>query len=460
MSSLGKFKALINFLKPGLIALIPVFLGCDTAEDFGTEFNLQTNVDVKVIDFTLPATNTYIDSLRTDSEDELLVGRYDDPLTGSIEAEGYFRFSFSSGTFPVGTQTRSDLNPPDTLQYDSMALELRLGDVLPDDITVFQSFNIVELEDSLQSNIVYLATTKQDPVRTIGSFSSSITPVVDSILTIKLDDSYGTEIFNQISDAARDSSRSAGSLRYKDLGIIPLVDSESLLTIDLSTDSRMRLFMSGNADSVYTVEFFINITEYSYVERDRSASSFSGIIENNNFDLSDGKTVLDPLAGITTAFSLEGIQSFLEDNDRILINSAEIDFEIDDNIPRDTVDFFRLYFRKANGGIFGPAVTSEQTAFPNIVMSDQGYLTLRTEPALASIDETTYEINPTLFFQTLYNNYQDSSKLIYIDPFQGDATEVNELVMVGTKEVTLQQTIFKNSGINLRVFYTETDVNQ
>ncbi|MEQ9007333.1 MAG: hypothetical protein RLP12_05580, partial [Ekhidna sp.] len=89
-----------NILKPGLIMLIPVFFGCETQGDFGIKYPLEIDANVKYVEFTLPATNIYLDSLRTDGENRILVGNYSDLLTGSVSAEGYFNFTYEKGPLP------------------------------------------------------------------------------------------------------------------------------------------------------------------------------------------------------------------------------------------------------------------------------------------------------------------------------------------------------------------------
>ena len=76
MSLLASIKKKLRFVKPGLIALIPVFLGCDSATDVGTKFDLDNTIDVNLLEVDLPSTNVYIDSLRTDSEGIILIGSY------------------------------------------------------------------------------------------------------------------------------------------------------------------------------------------------------------------------------------------------------------------------------------------------------------------------------------------------------------------------------------------------
>lgn len=459
MNLLARIEKLKSLIKPGLIALIPVFLGCDSATDPGTEFDLGTNIDVKVFELELPASNLYIDSLRTDDEDRILVGVYSDDLIGSVTSEGYFQYKFTSGTLPVETQTALNPNPPDTLGYDSVYLELEPRDLIPNGASSDLSFEVVQLTETLTDGLIYLASREVANSGPVGTFDQNVNLVRDTIYRIKLDDLFGRQLFRETSDAMQDSSEVIRFHEYQDLGLVPTAGSEAIANIDItSINTQLVLYMSGDADSVYTASFKVNGANYSHILRDRSSSDFGAIVENGDFDLPDGKTILDPLAGITTTFNLDGITQFFEDNPNIIINTAILDLD-SRFLSRDTLESFRFHFRAEDGGFFGPGILVEQ--FSHIMMRDEGYLSSLNSPALASFNESTekYSVSPILFFQTIYNNYHASGnkEVIYINPIEGDTVRISELVLVSNDDVTLQQAQFNNSGIKLRVFYTEVN---
>ncbi|MEP1094528.1 MAG: DUF4270 family protein [Cyclobacteriaceae bacterium] len=442
MNLLARFKKIKRFFKPGLIVLIPVFLGCDAAEDLGTQFDLNTNIDVKLAELDLPSSNLYIDSLRTDGEDRLIAGTYNDPLTGRVTAEGYFQFKFQRGFFPG-----------DSLMYDSIQLILATGEILPLTGSSPIDIDVFEIEDTLINSIVYLATKQETKSRQVGNLTGTVSSE-DELVSIKLDDTYGQEIF----DFLNDFPDSVATHFFKGLALSSGVTNQSLVSFNTAADtSRLRVFMTG--DTTYFAEFDIQPSFHTNITRDRSASVFSSIQEKQTFDLAgDGRTVLDPLAGITTTFDVDALETFFADNPNILINTTIIDFEGEGFATRDTLQGFNLFFRRPDGGIFGPAIV--QNSFANIVMADQGYLTGSSTPAAVQYNSDTdkYLVRPTLFFQSMYNNYLNSGNLVYIEPLRGDTIQLSEIVLINPTEMTLGQTVFSNNGIKLRIFYT--DVNQ
>lgn len=442
MNLLGRIKKIKHFLKPGLIVLIPVFLGCDAAEDLGTEIDLNSNIDVQLAELDLPSTNFYIDSLRTDGEQRLLVGTYDDPLTGRVTAEAYFQFDFERGFLPG-----------DSLQYDSIQLVLATSDILPLSGSSPLEIDVFEIEDTLIQNVIYLATKQETKSRPVGNLTSSVSSD-DDLVALRLDDTYGQEIF----DFLNDFPDSVNTHFFKGLALSNGASNGSLISFNTAADtSKLRVYMTG--DTTYFAEFGIEPSLHSNVIRDRSSSPFSAIQEKQTFDLpGDGRTILDPISGITTSFNVDGLETFFAENPNILINTTIIDFNTEGFTSRDTLQGFHMYFRQADGGIFGPAIV--QNSFANIVMADQGYLTGSSTPAAVQYNSETdmYLVRPTLFFQSMYNNYLNIGDLVYIEPLRGDTIEISDIILVNPIEMTLRQTIFDNNGIKLRIFYTE--VNQ
>ncbi len=453
MNLLDSIKKFLRFFKPGSILLIPVFLGCDAASDLGTQFDLDTNIDVNLMELNFPSTNVYLDSLRTDGEDRLVAGTFNDPLTGRITTETYFQFGFLSGS----------VLPADTLEFDSAQITLSTVGVLPLTDPFTYDIDIYELEDTLINSVVYLSTKRERVSRRVGNLTTTASSE-DEVITFKLEDSYGREIFNILNN--KPDSIGTASLFFKGLALASGTTNQGLVSFDARADtSKLRLYMSGNATEI--AEFSIRTSLHTYVERDRSASPYNGIIEKENFDIpGDGRTALDPLAGITTAFNIEGLKSFFEDNPNILINTTILDLVAEDIAAKDTLQGFHLFFRKPDGGIFGPGLVFNP--FSNVVMTDQGYLNGANTPAPIAFNPDTdqYIVTPTIFFQALYNNYQNwkdendgvpPDELFYTDPILSDTIQISDMVLINPQQMTLEQAVFQNSGIKLRIFYTDAN---
>lgn len=437
--------------------LIPVFFGCDTQDDLGIQYDLGSDANVKYIEFTLPASNVYIDSLRTDGENRVLVGNYSDPLTGSASAEGYFQFFYEQGPLPRGEKDESD-----TLKIDSIIFTVEASSIMPQRGNSFQEFGLYELQDSLENTAIYLSSLKQTPTTEIGTFSSSINTVLDTVYRLKLDATFSQNFFDQLSEIGGDPDQSISSTVFKSLGLIPGSLSESIASFDFTSDtSRMIVYTSPIPpvikDTTYRTYFRFTGKNYTYVERDLSASEFNGITENQNFDLSSGKTIIDPIMGLSTAFNLAALEDFFDENRKIIINNAIVSLEFEAENNRDTLIDVMSFFRKPDESIYGPALSSN--SFGNIVMSDNGYLRLESSPARGILSESKEKIlvSSTFFYQQLYRTYLNGDSLAYLNPTNGRIKDFDDLVLISPTDVTLQRTIFKENGIKLGIFYTEVD---
>ncbi|WP_420576121.1 hypothetical protein [Ekhidna sp.] len=438
--------------------LIPVFFGCDTQDDLGIQYDLGSDASVKLIEFTLPASNIYIDSLRTDGENRVFVGNYSDPLTGSVSAEGYFQFFYEQGPLP------KEEDGSDTLKLDSLIFTVETNAIIPLSGNSYQEFTLHELEDSLESSAIYLSRLKQTPISQIGSYSSTINALTDTIYRLKISDPFSQSLFDKLSEIAGDPNQTTSSTVFQSLGLLPGASSESITSFDFSSDtSRMIMYSSpvnpDVKDTTYLTSFRFSGKNYSYLERDLSSSEFSGITESQNFDLSSGKTVVDPLMGLSTAFRLTALEDFFEENRNVIINNASVSFEFESENQRDTLVNLISFFRKPDESIFGPALASNP--FGNIVMSDNGYLRQESNPANGSLsnDKSKIILTPTLFFQQLYKRFdpKEDTTLTFLTPTNGVVKEIDDLVLISPIDVTLQRTIFKENGVKLRIYYTEVD---
>ena len=131
------------------------------------------------------------------------------------------------------------------------------------------------------------------------------------------------------------------------------------------------------------------------------------------------------------------------------------EFELENN--RDTLTRFMNFFRKPDGKIFSPATVSN--SFGNIVMSDNGYLSQQSNPAISDLnaEKNKLLLSSTLFYQQFYSEFLERGSLVYQNPTMGDLIPIDDLVAISTSDVNLQRTIFKKDGIKLRLYYTEVE---
>ncbi len=445
---LSDSKVLIKkIIKPGLFILISVFLGCENADDFGTKNPFETSVGVKYKEFVLPSSNIYIDSLRTDSERRILVGSFSDSETGTATAEGYFQYFFVGGTFPG-----------DSLTLESVAAQFKvdskMGTSTSENLIVTQSF------DTLKNELIYLRTNKEE----LSPFflADENIDIDDEVIKVDLLDIYGQDLFDRVKeDATYFNSPPAGSYASPTLAL-QFVNAQSIVSLDLeSEDSWIKVFMRGAAiDTLYELEFGLLGTQYTSIERDRTGTEFSEIVENSNLDISSGQTLVEPLSGISTAFSMSDVYDFFVEED-IIINSASFSFDIQGDNERDTLKNLMIYFRKQDLSFFGPGINFNQ--FSNIVATDGSYARpvnnggLNFIASISALNETKdmLELNATNFLRSLYRTSYNSDELIFQDPFNQNPRTIEDLILISTENISLKRTVLKKDGIKLKIFYTD-----
>lgn len=482
MNLLAKRLSFRKLLKPGLIMLIPVFFGCESSNDLGINYDLGTNANVKFIEFSLPATNIKIDSLRTDGESRALVGNYSDALTGSVSAEAYLQYIYDSGPLPRRGDDPDSVYL-DTLLLDSIVMVFDTQNIIPNRSSSIHAFSMFELDNNLESSAVYLSNLQQSTSTFLGSFNETVgDPREDTVFRFKLEDSFANDFFSLLSEIAGDTTRFVTAETFQSIGIVPDAESTGIAAIDLFSDSTRMIVYSSPPDSTgrdttYLTTFGFNRSvsvtpkHYTYLERDHSGSEFAGVEQFVDLDLSSGQTIIDPLAGITTTFSIAEIEDFFAANDNLLINNARLTFEYEDENERDSLIRFMNFFRKEDGTIFGPALASN--SFGNIVLSDNGYSRFQADPAtsIPSDQEIRTEVDgevivenereillsSTLFYQLLYRQFQESGSLLFENLITEDLIPISELVNISREELSMQRTIIKQDGIKLRLYYTEVD---
>lgn len=424
--------------------LISVFLGCETADDVGLQYKIDSGVGVKFVEINLPASNVFIDSLRTDGRN-LIVGNYTDQLTGQIEAEGYFRFSYVSGTLPS-----------DTLDFERMELSLQIEDKILTSLD--QSFSIFMVEDTISSDLVYLSSNKQElGVDPVAEANMMLTSEQDSI-TIEMDEIFAEAIFDSLKS---NSSYSTTSFIYPTLAIVSNTVG-NIFEFDMDADkSYLKIFMKGAAvDETYEVVFSISRAQYSFISRDRSSTDYEGIVEDMDFQIPSEKTIIDPVAGLSTSIDISEYFDFVQENKNAIVNSAIISFEFDSDIDRDTLENYMLYFRKSDLSFFGPAL--EVSQFNHITASNEAYFQpflngrRNFTPAISvlSSDKSIVHVDVTYFARNLYSTSLSSASLKFQNPFVEEPRSITDLVLISFFDTSLGRTVFKRDGIKLKIHYT------
>ncbi len=475
MNLLDRIKSISTILKPGFILMIPVFFGCETSDDIGIQYDLASDANVKFVELNISSSNIYVDSLRTDGENAILVGNYNDEIGGEISAEGYFALSYLGGplpraqeflendTLPDGSIVKVLVTPEDTLELDSIRITFEASSSIANSENALQDFQVFQLQDSLISSAIYLSSLRANTSNSIGSYSMEINTRQDTIFRLSATSEFSNSFFELLSEIARDSTRTIRSEVFQSFGLVPSSGSNSISNLDLVSDtSRLLIYSSpidsGMRDSTYVTSFRFNSKNYSYL--DRSKTNFSALADGSEVTLPEGIAMLDPLYGISPRISIAELINFIEENDRIIINNASLSFEISEQFSRDTLENFYSFFYK-NNNFNAPGLINDP--FSNLIMSDDSFLTGQVSPSISFIndEESALLVDATLFFQTLYNDYiaQSETSDVLIREVIDNQTQISliDFILLSLRNVTIERSTFNGDGVRLRIYYTEVD---
>lgn len=444
------------------------FFSCEEENILGSNINpAEDRLEVKFQEFTLPATNLFSDSVRTDQDSYILTGTYTDDVFGRIEAEGY--------------QTLNIINsvvPPDSARLDSAVLNLRFLTYLTDptakmhEIIVHQAVDTIHEAGVYQSNRKAVLNRNLDgTLLELGRIRFEADPDRDSVLSIKLSDAFGDRLM-RILDARRDNF---SALLPGELGPIALTSvdgNESLIgfnpnNVASSVTLHYHTYDEANMEVVedslfYRYEFNggtnFDYPNYNYVGVDRSASLFSGINPQQSqlIDPDPDHVYLNPVTGIYPMVDLREIYDFFqnqvgEDSDLNII-SSQIVMAMDGT---DTTAFqqindnLRYFFADENGNYDGGQVLLNPGQ--NIILTDDSYLGLTNGNVVSVglVDDGSFSITNDI---TLF------TQLMTEDRLNGDAADngafPSHLVMVPIRASSFDQTTFFKDGIKVRVYYS------
>jgi len=182
------------------IALILCFIIIGCTEDEG-EFTLgaeylESETDITLIDtFEVKLSTVILDAVASNGTGTMLVGSYQDNITGKITSNSYFE---------VGIPDRVDIQDDET--YDSLNLVIRYNNYSFGDTTKTQQIFVHRLLEKIgefDDDIIDKKTTIMYDPNAIGSVTYTPKPKNSTdTLSIRLSDELGLDFFNKLQEGS------------------------------------------------------------------------------------------------------------------------------------------------------------------------------------------------------------------------------------------------------------------
>ena len=406
--------------------------------------NLKGVNNTSYAEFTIPTSEIFIDSLRTDDSDFILVGDYEDPLLGVLSAEAYFEIQYDSGAVIV-----------DTLSLDSVVLKLKIQDQLMDANVASFNMNLLVLRDSLFSQAVYLASKKLVVGKAVQNVAKTVLKS-DSLLTFSGMD-LGYYLYGQL----KSLEKSDQYLYRSEFAFLPAAENEALLSFDLaSEDTKILIYSKDPSDSLFVTQFRFNSIHFTQLERDKSNTDLAGVSNLDSFQLADEYSITNPLQGLFTVLDFSEVMLFLNQLDNFILNSVELEVGLT-AASVDPILGVNFYIFNTHGGIDGSVfaslnlvtqgnldyVSTFNQAANDFILSEESFISGAgaLSPLVSKISELTYNSIITLALEDQY---------IRKTFFEEDPIE--KLIMISDDRLTLNQSFVKKGSVTVKIYYTKS----
>lgn len=442
--------------KWALIFLAPFFLMCEDPNQIGAELNPNDeNLNTFYKEFTLTASVILSDSIITSNSERLLIGVFDDPVFGRIKATSFTQLGVNSTTNQVNL-IRADP------EFDSAVMHLHLDWFYGNNFNSPQRIRIVELEDTLFSNIIYKSTRQTDlSSKIVAELDLSVNPIIDSVSQVSLSDSFGSRLFTLIANNnPRSSSHSMFQNDIKGLAFIPDDNMEYIVgikrpvdgdTLNAEEESFIRLYYHNDLDNYFYDVTLEGNARYIRIETNRSNSELVGLFEPFA-DIGDvnGQLFIQPGTGVFTKIDMDRLWEFIDSLDNFFVNRAILEIgPLQENqgvnmAPQ--LSNISMAFVSESNKVNGSALFSR--SFNSALLNDIAYLSgsgsAPDQIPLFEVDNT-YKAEISNYLQLTADGTVERTDLM-IFPFHGTRTFTNQSF--------LDQMIINQGDIKIKLFYT------
>jgi hypothetical protein len=401
-----------------------------------------------------------MDSLRTSSLsgelNRIMVGKYTDPVFGTIQAKTYSQFR--PLTFPTITGAAV---------YDSVVLSWKydLYSYGSNEATS-QSIDIFEVNETMEFGDTYFFNTQVEigrvPIGTAGIrinpelFKQELEdPSADTVITtnVKLDDNFGLRLFNSVNpEDTLFTNISYFTEKFKGLAIVP-TQSDKIFGIDnFSANTVLTIYYHDGSDQK-TIGFSLsNLIAFTEISADRSGTELAGLNSfYNDFDPGNNRHLQNGTS-IITKLDFSKFYEYMDTIPNMMINSAELSITnvgpTDQYAAPATLSLAMMKNDNHYKTITGSQDTLDFVAFGgSLVISDLNKLFAANDTgglfnASYSSTDQSYLGYPTIFLQQLFNLKQNQY------PYWG---LVSSSPPVGK---AVNRTVFPKDGIKLKIYYT------
>jgi hypothetical protein len=301
------------------VFLLAMFLlSCEEPGDIDLGIRPTDRLTVRTAEFPLSATQMRFDSINTTYSNTLMVGSYQDSEFGKITAKSYTQFGLAINTNPITSGST----------YDSLVLNLGIRFTHGTNFSSPQEIRVHRVAETLFDSVAYYSFREaRIEAQELGRISRRVQAGVDTVISIRLDDALGLDIFNKAISGSGELNTSDNFRKYlRGLALLPGDDNTSVIGVDVASSfTSLVLHHHSNTDTLMYRFVVGNTLHFSNIKHDRTGSAIQDINpQKTDVPSSNGFLYSQSGTGIFFKIDFDNLFKFADTLGNFKVNMAEI----------------------------------------------------------------------------------------------------------------------------------------
>lgn len=314
----------MNWLVKATCSVITILVVTLTSCEAPKEIGLPPEVIAEVLftdTLTVKTSTVLLDSVRTSNAQQLLVGKYRDPIFGTVSAQPFFEMG---GALNLNLNSDGTSNT-NTYAFDSLTLDVAYSYLYGDTLQPFE-LNLHRLTDTLITNKTYYnnSAISYDPTP-IAKVKVIPLPSTNNKLQFKLPNSFGKQIFD-LSGKPEASTAAKFIQTVKGFTLVPSANNSMVIGFSpSSTGTLLNMYLHNTADTIALVRTFYVSKRFNQVKADRQGTALSQIqpLKPLSAIQTGGLNYVQDALGVVTKVEFPHLSKLFKDGN-VAINRAEL----------------------------------------------------------------------------------------------------------------------------------------
>lgn len=425
-----------------IVLLTAIFPACTKPDiTFGAGYLDNSFTNIVSVDTATPVISTvYVDSFASSGTGKAVIGKYTDPVFGTVTAQSYFS---------VGPPSFSNIYSKSI--YDSLELIIKPNKSYYGDTTQLLQINVNQLTQNIAfaENKSSLYNTNSFPVQqtVLGSLSTHVRPTVTDTIAIKLSDAVGADLLNKLRNADPNITTSDKFIEYFKGVRISAGSTSYMLGFADSIIMRLHYRDPGVVMQSKTIDFTLSnkSLQFNEIHIDRASTILSGIGPNNTempSEATNNNSFLQSATGTVIKVRFPYLRNFLQINQFVKVVRAQL-------VVKPTNNSFNGFYplppqirlsQTTQFNDFGADITTTNTSGTSVTE----YGDLFIDNLYGATTGYTYDITNYIVNQMSISENNENA-LLLSPPTPAYGADFNRMI-VGNKEKT-------TPGVQLKLYY-------